>query len=91
MNGDELIYCGQRRFRFEREFHGSMFHDNQVSNVYALWLDREEEAFVLQEEEVSEVRWMDFADCVSAVREKRISHCIYMEELELLKNALHLH
>ena len=68
MNGDELIYCGQRRFRFEREFHGSMFRDNQVSNVYALWLDREEEAFVLQEEEVSEVRWMDFADCVSAVR-----------------------
>ena len=91
MNGDELIYCGQRRFRFEREFHGSMFRDNQVSNVYALWLDREEEAFVLQEEEVSEVRWMDFADCVSAVRENRISHCIYMEELELLKNALHLH
>ena len=43
MNGDELIYCGQRRFRFEREFHGSMFRDNQVSNVYALWLDREEE------------------------------------------------
>ena len=91
MNGDELIYCGQRRFRFEREFHGSMFRDNQVSNVYALWLDREEEAFVLQEEEVSEVRWMDFADCVSAVRENRISHCIYMEELELLKNTLHLH
>ena len=91
MNGDELIYCGQRRFRFEREFHGSMFRDNQVSNVYALWLDREEEDFILQEEEVSGVRWMDFADCVSAVRENRISHCIYMEELELLKNALHLH
>ena len=31
---------------------------------------------------------MDFADCVSAVRENRISHCIYMEELELLKNTL---
>lgn len=58
MNGDELIYCGQRRFRFEREFHGSMFRDNQVSNVYALWLDREEEDFILQEEEVSGVRWM---------------------------------
>ena len=52
MNGDELIYCGQRRFRFEREFHGSMFRDNQVSNVYALWLDREEEAFVLLKEEL---------------------------------------
>ena len=82
MNGDELIYCGQRRFRFEREFHGSMFCDNQVSNVYALWLDHEEEDFILQEEEVSGVRWMDFADCVSAVRENRISS-FTMEELEL--------
>ena len=59
--------------------------------MYALWLDREEKAFVLQEEEVSEIRWMNFADCVDAVRENQISHCIYMEELELLKNALHLH
>ncbi len=38
MNGDELIYCGQRRFRFERKFHGSMFCDNQVTNVYGLGL-----------------------------------------------------
>ena len=87
----DLILCGQRSFQFSAVFHGKPFKDNQVSNVYALWLDREEEAFVLQEEEVSGVRWMDFADCVSAVRENRISHCIYMEELELLKNALHLH
>ena len=34
---------------------------------------------------------MDFADCVSAVRGIRISHYIDMEELELLKNAMHLH
>ena len=40
---------------------------------------------------MSEIRWMNFADCVDAVRENQISHCIYMEELELLKNALHLH
>ncbi len=54
MNGDELIYCGQRRFRFEREFHGSMFRDNQVSNVYAPGLTARREDFILQEEEVSE-------------------------------------
>ena len=41
--------------------------------------------------ELKEELGVDFADCVSAVRENRISHCIYMEELELLKNALHLH
>lgn len=88
IDGVELIYCGQRNFRFEREFHGKLFRDNQVSNVYALWLDREEKDFVLQEEEVSEVRWFDFYDCMEAVRENRIPHCIYMEELEILERAI---
>lgn len=88
ISAEELIYCGQRHFTFEREFHGEIFRDNQVSNVYVLWLDREAEDFVLQAEEISEVRWMDFAECVEAVRKNSIPHCIYMEELELLKEAI---
>lgn len=84
---EELVYCGQRQFRFEEDFHGRHFRDNQVSNVYALWLDREEADFVLQKEEVSAVRWMDFAACKEAVRENRFPHCIYMEELEILERA----
>lgn len=88
IRGEELIYCGQRSFRFEKEFHGKPFRDWQVSNVYALWLDKEETEFVLQEEEVSEVRWFDFGDCVEAVRENRIPHCIYIEELEILAQKI---
>lgn len=88
IRADELIYCGQRHFTFEQEFHGELFRDNQVSNVYALWLDREAEDFVLQAEEISEVCWMDFTECMEAVRKNSIPHCIYMEELELLKGAI---
>lgn len=88
INESELIYCGQRHFQFEKEFYGKMFRDNQVSNIYALWLDREEHAFTLQEEEVSAVRWMEFYDCMEAVRENRIPNCIYIEELEMLEHAL---
>lgn len=88
VSGGSLIYCGQRRFRFEKEFYDRLFRDNQVSNIYALWLDREETEFVLQKEEVSEVRWMDFYDCVEAVRENKIPHCIYMEELKILERAV---
>lgn len=85
---EQLLYCGQRRFRFEADFHGRRFRDNQVSNIYALWLDREETGFALQKEEVSAVRWMDFFECMDAVRENRFPHCIYMEELEILRDAL---
>ena len=92
MNGDELIYCGQRRFRFEREFHGSMFRDKpKISNVYALWLDREEEDFLYcrRKKCLGSGGWTSrIAYLLSG---EPISHCIYMEELELLKNALHLH
>ena len=42
---EELIFCGQRAFEFQAEFHGQPFHDRQISNVYALWRDVEPEEF----------------------------------------------
>ena len=85
MNGDELIYCGQRRFRFEREFHGSMFRDNQVSNVYLLWLDRDAGEFTLQKEEISAVRWMPLVDCLRNVENGALNSCIFPEELRMVQ------
>lgn len=84
---EELIFCGQRNFTFREEFHGKPFVDRQVSNVYALWLDREAERFVLQREEVAAVCWSDYEECVAAVRENRIPNCIFLEELTMLKRA----
>lgn len=79
----DLHYCGQRQFTFEAVFHGRLFRDNQVSNVYLLWLDREPQDFVLQPEEVSEVRWFDFDACCRAVAQNTIPHCIYPEDERL--------
>ena len=85
---EQLVYCGQRRFQFEQIFHGKPFYDNQVSNVYVLWLDWEAEAFTLQKEEVSEVVWFDFEDCVRKVENKEIPNCILMEELRMIKRCV---
>lgn len=85
---EELTFCGQRSFYYEREFYGQMFRDRQVSNVYALWLDREASDFTLQQEEVEAVKWFDFEECRTLVRENRIPHCIYEEELEMLGDYL---
>ncbi len=81
----ELIFCGQRRIRFEEEFHGEMFRDNQVSNIYVLFLDRDE--FRIQKEEVSAVRWFDFDECLEAVKNNEIPHCIWVEELLLVRKG----
>lgn len=85
---EELHYCGQRNIHYEDYFHGSYFIDNQVSNVYVLWLDREEKQFKLQEAEVEAVRWMDFEECVKAVTDNTIKHCIVLEELNMIKKYL---
>ena len=82
---EELVYCGQRQIRFEEMFHGELFRDKQVSNIYMLWLDRDENDFVIQEEELSCVKWFDYEACVRAVRENTIPHCIYVEELEMVR------
>lgn len=80
---EELVYCGIRRF-FRRDFfHGRPFLDHQVSKVYLLWQDPER--FMLQETEVEEVLWMDFAECQRQVRQNSFPHCIALEELEMLR------
>ncbi len=85
---EELIFCGQRRFQFKEQFYGKLFFDNQVSNVYLLWKDMEAEDFQLQESEVEEVQWMNFEECMDKVEKNLIPHCIYLEELQLLKTKI---
>lgn len=85
---EELHYCGVRHIRYEENFYGKPFRDNQVSRVYVLWRDKEPEEFILQKEEVEEVRWFDFYSCVELVKENTIPHCIMMEELEMIRRNL---
>lgn len=87
---EELLLCGQRRIRYDEVFHGKQFVDNQVSNVYILWLDREPEEFVLQTEEVSEVRWFDLEECIRLVEHSQIPNCIAMEELLMVQRGIGL-
>lgn len=85
---EELIFCGQRRFQFEEQFYGTLFCDNQVSNVYLVWKDIEVADFHLQESEVEEVQWMNFEECMDKVEKNLITHCIFLEELHLLKKKI---
>ena len=88
VEASELIYCGRRRIHYEEDFYGVPFIDNQVSNVYMIWKDIEASALKLQKEEVEEVIWMDFSQCLKAVAENSIPHCIMQEELDILQRAL---
>lgn len=84
---EEFQYRGQRRIRWQDEFHGESFADNQVSNVYCLWKDVEPEELRLQAEEVEEVLWMDLEECRRAVEQGSIPNCISLEELGMLPGS----
>ena len=87
-SAEELHLCGQRRIRYEEIFYGKRFEDNQVSNVYMIFVDQEAKDFVLQVSELEEVIWIGFMECVERVRQNTIKHCIMEEELEILEKAL---
>lgn len=84
----ELIDCGNRRFHFEEIFHGKLFKDNQISKVFILWKDLDEKDFTFVDHEVSEVIWIDLEECYQAVKNNTIHHCIYLEELDMIKKYL---
>lgn len=85
VKAEELIFCGQRSFDSQKNFHEKPFHDVQVSNVYLLWNDRKEEEFILQKSELESVVWMEFNECRKKIKNNSIPNCIYMEELDMLQ------
>ena len=60
----------------------------EVSKIFVLWKDLEEKDFVFVDHEVSEVKWLDFEKCYQDVKENKINHCIYIEELDIVKKYL---
>jgi isopentenyldiphosphate isomerase len=85
---DEMIYCGQRRFEFQDIFHGQEFWDNQVSNVYVLWRDKDAADFKIQKSEIESMLWMDLDTCVDMVIRAKIPNCIQIDELEMISSYL---
>ncbi len=85
----DLIECGDITIGWDERFHSIDFHDRQYSKIFATWCcDKDEADFTLQKEEIESVLWMDFEECLDAVKHNKIKHCIAIEELETVKNGI---
>lgn len=82
---DELLFCGDRKIIWDDVFFGEEYHDRQFTKVFLLWADVDEKSLTLQEEEVSAVKWMDLDECIEGVKANAFKHCIYPEELLMVK------
>lgn len=85
---EQLKEIGTRQCGFEGEFYGRPFRDNELSRIYIYEEPVEAEDLKLQESEVSEVIWMDYGMCREMVIGNLFSHCIYVDELDILGEAL---
>jgi len=87
VSAKKLIYCGDRDVSFDSIFFGKEYHDRQFSRIFVLWDDRDEAEYTIQVEELESVIWMDFDKVYSLVRDNGFRHCIYLEELDIIRKA----
>lgn len=85
---EQLKEIGMRRCGFEGEFYGRPFKDNELSMLYLYREPVDIGQLSLQKSEVSEVIWMDYAECYEKIVNNTFAHCIYTDEYDMLGKAL---
>ncbi|MBQ6594843.1 MAG: aldo/keto reductase [Clostridia bacterium] len=85
---DQLDYAGAFRVRYEKEFHGRLFRDNELAWVYVLRRPVDIDQLVLQTTEVDKVDWFDLEEVCHEIRHSRARFCVPTGGLEVLRNYL---
>jgi len=87
-SADQLQYAGTFRIRYEKEFHGRLFRDNEVTKVYVYSEPVKIDSLVLQKSEVDEVQWFDLNEVWEETRQTRERFCVPSDGLDVLKRFL---
>ena len=86
---EELIHVGTFRIQYEKEFHGQLFRDNEVTQVFVYTKPVEIERLTLQASEVDEVRWFDLEEIWVEIHRSRKRICVPTAGLNVLRQYLH--
>ena len=85
---EQLRYAGSFRIRYEEEFHGRPFRDNEVTWVYVYGEPVAAESLRLQASEVSEVRWFPLEEVWEEIHRSRARFCVPEGGLMVLRHYL---
>ena len=85
----ELAFAGMFRIRYEKDFHGKRFRDNEVTSVYVYRKPVETDRLCLQAGEVDEVRWFDLQEVDREIRTTGERFCVSPAGLQVLKTYLY--
>ena len=84
----DLIVCGDRKVVWDCVFQGKPFHDRQISRVFMMWCDLDEDQFMVDPVEVDSLQWMDFEQCIQGVEQNTFLNCISLEELRMVRKKV---
>lgn len=85
---EQLSYAGTFRIQYEKEFHGKMFRDNEVTRVYVYTQPVDISTLTLQSSEVDEVRWFNLEEVWREIQTDRHRFCVPMGGLKIVKDYL---
>ena len=85
---EELKFAGTFRIQYEKEFHGRLFRDNEVTRVYVYDKPVNIQDLTLQKNEVSEVRWFDLDEVWDEIHRSRERFCVPTTGLKVLREYL---
>ena len=85
---EDLVYAGQFSIAYEKEFHGKLFRDDEVINVYILQKEVSLSDITIQEEELEGVDWYDLEETYERCRSRDPRYCVPVGTLELLIRKL---
>ena len=85
---EALTPAFMQRYSSTDEFRGEIFRNEEIDRVYLLEADPPLSGLRLQEEEVSEVLWMDLREAQDRIRAGDKEICIDPEEMERVCRAI---
>lgn len=85
---EDLAFAGTFRIRYEKEFHGRLFRDNEITWVYVYSAPVDESALTLQVDEVDEARWFDLEEVWKEIQTSQKRFCVPTAGLQILREYL---
>ncbi|MCR4586990.1 MAG: NUDIX domain-containing protein [Lachnospiraceae bacterium] len=85
---EDLTYVGKFHIHYEKEFHGKLFKDNEVSFVFLYDKPVDAEKLVLQEEEVEGVKWFPIEEVYGNCLHRDGTMCVPTEGLKTIMRFL---
>ena len=84
----QLRLAGHFDIRYEKEFHGRLFRDNEYAFVYVYREPVDIDALILQAEEVERVDWFDLETTWAELNDRRDLYCVPTEGMAVLREYL---